>query len=389
MATLPRKLLNEVRNSLTYFPIVAIIGPRQVGKTTLVKQLISNTGEECIYLDLERASDLNKLTDPELFFSQNREKMIIIDEIQFKEDLYPLLRSLVDETRKPGQFILLGSASPDLIRDSSETLAGRIAYHRLHPLTMDEIPLEMDQNKLWIRGGFPDALLAPTSDLTWQWMENFVNTYLNRDLLQLGLNAPGRTIRNLWSMLAHSSGQILNTSTFASSLGLSSPTINKYIDFLEGAFLIYSLQAFAPNMKKRLVKRPKLYLTDTGILHHLIGTENFNELAGHPGLGASWETFVLNQILAIKKRMIKIFFYRTHHGAEADFVLTKGEKVVAGIEVKYTNSPKLTKGNHNAFQDLNSPTNFVITPSSDDYLLQKNIRVCSLKTFLKNYLPEL
>ena len=306
MDTLSRKLLKEVQNSLTYFPIVAIIGPRQVGKTTLIKQLITNTKEECIYLDLERASDLNKLTDAELFFSQNREKLIIIDEIQLKEDLYPLLRSLVDETRKPGQFILLGSASPDLIRDSSETLAGRIAYLRLFPFALEELPSNISPTDLWINGGFPDALLAPTPDLTWQWTENFIHTYLNRDLLQLGLNAPSRTIRNLWSMLAHSSGQILNASTLANSLGLSSPTINKYIDFLEGAFLIYSLQAFAPNMKKRIVKRPKIYLTDTGILHHLIGVENFNELAGHPGLGPSWETFVLTQILAEKKKNVKV-----------------------------------------------------------------------------------
>lgn len=389
MNTLSRKLLKEVQNSLTYFPIVAIIGPRQVGKTTLIKQLITNTKEECIYLDLERASDLNKLTDAELFFSQNHEKLIIIDEIQLKEDLYPLLRSLVDETRKPGQFILLGSASPDLIRDSSETLAGRIAYLRLFPFALEELPSNISPTDLWINGGFPDALLAPTPDLTWQWTENFIHTYLNRDLLQLGLNAPGRTIRNLWSMLAHSSGQILNASTLANSLGLSSPTINKYIDFLEGAFLIYSLQAFAPNMKKRIVKRPKIYLTDTGILHHLIGVENFNELAGHPGLGPSWETFVLTQILAEKKRTLKLFFYRTHHGAEVDFVITKGEKVLATVEVKFTNSPKLSKGNYIAFEDLNSPANFVITPSSDNYLINKNVRACSLKTFTKDYLSAL
>nr|WP_321353628.1 ATP-binding protein [uncultured Draconibacterium sp.] len=389
MGTFLRKLFKEVQNSLTYFPIVAIIGPRQVGKTTLIKQLITNTKEECIYLDLERASDLNKLTDAELFFSQNREKLIIIDEIQLKEDLYPLLRSLVDETRKPGQFILLGSASPDLIRNSSETLAGRIAYLRLFPFALEELPSNISQTNLWINGGFPDALLAPTPDLTWQWTENFIHTYLNRDLLQLGLNAPSRTIRNLWSMLAHSSGQILNASTLANSLGLSSPTINKYIDFLEGAFLIYSLQAFAPNMKKRIVKRPKIYLTDTGILHHLIGVENFNELAGHPGLGPSWETFVLTQILAEKKKTLKLFFYRTHHGAEVDFVITKGEKVLASIEVKFTNSPKLSKGNYIAFEDLNSPANFVITPSSDNYLINKNVRACSLKTFIKDYLSVL
>ena len=389
MNLIPRKLLEDLKSSLSFFPVVALIGPRQVGKTTLVKQLMTTLKKECIYLDLEKASDLNKLTDAELFFSQNRDKLIVIDEIQIKGELYTTLRSIIDETRNPAQFILLGSASPELIRESSQTLAGRIAYHRLYPLCLAELPNEFTQNELWIKGGFPNSLLAPKPELSWQWMENFIYTYLNRDLLQLGLNAPSKTIRNLWSMLAHSSGQILNISTFAKSLGITSPTVKKYIDFLEDAFLLQTLPPFAENLKKRLVKSPKIYLTDTGILHHFIGIESFNELAGRPNAGASWETFVLSQIMAEKKPAQKLFFYRTHHGAEVDLVITKGEKVIATAEIKFTNSPKLSKGNYIAFEDLGASINFIITPSSDNYLIAEKIRVCPLKTFINEYLPEL
>ena len=389
MDFIPRKLLKDLENSLAYFPVVAVIGPRQVGKTTLVKQLIAKVESECIYLDLEKASDLNKLTDAELFFSQNRDKRIIIDEIQLKGELYTLLRSIVDETRQPGQFILLGSASPELIRDSSETLAGRIAYHQLYPFCLDELPKQLNQTDLWIKGGFPNSLLAPNPELSWQWMENFIHTYLNRDLLQLGLNASSKIVRNLWSMLAYSSGQIFNISELAKSLGVTSPTVKKYIDFLENAFLLQSLSPFATNMKKRLVKSPKIYLTDTGILHHFIGVESFNELAGRPNVGASWETFVIAQITAQKKQTQKLYFYRTHHGAEIDLVIAKGEKILATAEIKFTNSPKLSKGNYIAFEDLGASMNFVITPSSDDYLIDKKIRVCSLITFINKYLDAL
>ena len=389
MNLIPRKQLKDVLNSLSYFPVVAIIGPRQVGKTTLVKQLITEIQSDFLYLDLERTSDLNKLTDAELFLSQNRKKLVVIDEIQIRSDLYQLLRSLVDEDRRPGQFILLGSASPELIRDSSETLAGRIAYHRLYPLSLEEIPSQIVQNDLWIKGGFPNSLLAPSNELSQQWMENFIQTYLNRDLLQLGLNASTNTIRNLWSMMAHTCGQLLNTTTLANSLSISSPTVKRYLDFLEGAFLLKSLHSYSGNMKKRLVKTPKIYITDTGILHHFLGIDSFNELAGLASAGASWETFVVTQVLAAKNNSYSIYFYRTHHGAEVDLVITKGQKVHAAVEIKFTNSPKLSKGNYIAFEDLKARSNFVITPYSDDYLITESIRVCSLKTFILKYLPDL
>jgi hypothetical protein len=382
-----RRISSEIKDSLSYFPVVSIIGPRQVGKTTLAKQIMVESVKPTLYLDLELQSDLFKLNDAELFLSQHSEKMIVIDEVQNKKELYPLLRALVDRTREPGQFLLLGSASPELIRHSSESLAGRIAYHQLYPFDLTEIPETISQNDLWVKGGFPNVLFAKNDDLARRWMENFISTYLNRDLLQLGLNASPKIIRNLWTMMAHLNGQLFNATTLGNSLGISTPTVKRYVDFLEDAFLLKSLHPFSWNMPKRLVKTPKVYLTDTGILHHLSGITDLNNLSGNPLVGNSWESFVVNQLLALKKNPVDLYFYRTHQGTEVDLVFTKGLTVVATAEIKYSNSPQLTKGNFQAFDDLNAPMNYVITPSSDDYLVKERIRVCSLKAFISNYLP--
>lgn len=384
-----RRIFTEITDSLSFFPVVSIIGPRQVGKTTLAKQIMSESAKPTLYLDLELQSDLFKLNDAELFLSQHSEKLIVIDEVQNKKELYPLLRALVDRTRESGQFLLLGSASPELIRHSSESLAGRIAYHQLHPFDLTEIPDTVSQNDLWVKGGFPNVLFAKNDDLARRWMENFISTYLNRDLLQLGLNASPKIIRSLWTMMAHLNGQLFNATTLGNSLGISTPTVKRYIDFLEDAFLLKSLHPFSWNMPKRLVKTPKVYLTDTGILHHLSGVTDFNNLSGNPIVGSSWESFVINQLLALKKNKIDLYFYRTHHGAEVDLVFTKGLTVVATAEIKYSNSPQLTKGNFQALDDLNAPINYVITPSSDDYIFKERIRICSLKAFISNYLPVL
>ena len=384
-----RRILKYVKDSLIFFPVVSIIGPRQVGKTTLAKKIMMDSVKPTLYLDLERQSDLFKLNDAEFFFSQHREKLIVIDEVQNKKELYPLLRALVDQTREPGQFLLLGSASPELIRHSSESLAGRIAYHRLYPLDLTEIPDTTSTVDLWVTGGFPKVFITKDKEMAHRWMENFVSTYLNRDMLRLGLNASPTTIRNLWSMMAHLNGQLFNATTLGNSLGVTTPTVKRYIDFLEEAFLLKSLPPFSWNLQKRLVKTPKVYLTDTGILHFLIGVTDFDSLSGNPGIGNSWESFVINQISAIKKNNLNIYFYRTHQGTEVDLVFTKGLTVVGTAEIKYSNSPHLTKGNFLAFEDLKAPVNYVITPSSDDYLFKENIRICSLKTFIFNYLPQL
>lgn len=384
-----RNIVPEFTASLGYFPVVALIGPRQVGKTTLAKMLIKKVNRPTLYLDLELQSDLNKLNDAELFLSYHADKLVIIDEVQHKKELYPLLRALVDKTGKPGQFLLLGSASPELIRHSSESLAGRIIYHELYPFNIQELSEEVQLNDLWLKGGFPKALFAPNANFKRKWLNSFVDTYLNRDLLQLGLNVSPTVIRNLWNMMAHLNGQLFNASSIAKSLGVTVPTIKRYVNFLEEAFLLQSLHPFHYNMQKRLVKSPKIYLSDTGILHFLLGINNFNELTGSPAIGNSWESFVINQVLSAKKEELGIHFYRTHHGAEVDIVFTKGLKAVATAEIKYSNSPKLSKGNFIAIDDLNTTNNFVITPSSDDYFVKTNIRVCSIKTFIREYLPNL
>lgn len=384
-----RKIQNNVLESIKYFPVVGIIGPRQVGKTTLVKQLIKHINKTVIYLDLELHSDLFKLQEPEFFLSQQAGKLVIIDEIQIKKDLFPLLRALVDRTREPGQFVILGSASPDLIRDSSESLAGRISYHQLHPFNISEIPEKLSTLDLWMKGGFPDALLAPNSELMRKWMSNFIDTYLNRDLRQLGLKTSSQTIWKLWHMLAHINGQVLNTSNLAKSLEVTSPSVQRYIDFLEEAFLVKTLQPYSWNINKRLVKSPKIYLTDTGILHQLLGINDINELMGHPAIGNSWEAFVINQILSTKKPSLDIGFFRTHQGAEVDVVIAKGLKVLACAEIKYSNNPKISKGNIQAFKDLNAPVNFVITPSSANFYLKENIMVTSVKHFIIEILPHI
>jgi len=384
-----RRLFNEVCQSMEFFPVVSIIGPRQVGKTTLAKQIMEEIQKPSIYLDLERQSDLFKLNDAELFLSQHTNQLVVIDEVQHKKELYPLLRALVDQDRHPGRFLLLGSASPELIRHSSESLAGRIAYHQLYPFNLTETPDTISQNDLWIKGGFPSVLFLSNDDLNHLWMENFIQTYLNRDLLQLGLNASPKVIGNLWRMMAHLNGQLFNASALSNSLGVTSPTLKRYVDFLEEAFLLKSLHPFSWNMAKRIVKTPKIYLTDTGILHHLLGVSNLVELSGNPVVGGSWEAFVINQVNALKSSRIETMFYRTHQGAEVDLVFTKGLTVVATAEIKYTNSPQLTRGNLQAIQDLNAPMNFVITPFSDDFLIKEKIRVCSLKTFITQYLINL
>jgi len=382
-----RRILTEIKESLGFFPVVSIIGPRQVGKTTLAKQIMSEWTKPTLYLDLEIQSDLFKLNDAELFLSAHSDHLIVIDEVQNKKELYPLLRGLVDRQRVPARFLLLGSASPELLRDSSESLAGRIDYHQLHPFDLTEITnSDVTQTDLWVKGGFPDMLFDTKPDWSVRWMESFINTYLNRDLLQLGLNASPKTIRNLWTMMAHLNGQLFNATMLGNSLGMSSPTVKRYIDFLEDAFLLKSLYPFSWNMSKRLVKTPKVYLTDTGILHHLAGITDFVSLSGNPMIGSSWESFVFNQVSALKSMNTGLYFYRTHHGSEVDLVFTKGLTVVATAEIKYSNSPQLTKGNFLAFEDLNAPMNYVITPSSDDYLFKERIRVCSLKAFINNYL---
>lgn len=375
-----KKLLDTINN----FPATGIIGPRQVGKTTLAKQLIKKIDKETVYIDIENPRDKVKLSDPVLFFENNTDKCIIIDEIQLMPGLFSVLRPMIDMKREPGRFIILGSASPLLLRQSGQSLAGRIAYIELSGFNL----LELDpgsENELWFKGGFPDAYLSKNASIWQQWLDNFIGTYINTDLPILGLDINRNTIRNLWTMLSHVNAQVINYSNIARSLSVSSTTLKKYIDFLENAFLIRQLQPFYPNIKKRIVKAPKVYLRDTGILHNLLNIHAHEDLEGNPLKGNSWEGYVVEQILQITGSFYEPYFYRTHQGTECDLILTRSSKPVYSIEIKFSAAPTLTKGNKIAFSDVGALNNFVIVPESEEYQLSEHITVCGLSNFLKKF----
>ena len=384
-----RILTTKALKLLDNFPSIGILGSRQVGKTTLAKYIINNISKKAIYLDLENPKDLAKLIDPILFFEEHTDKCIVLDEIQRKPELFPILRSVIDENRVACRFIILGSASIDLIRDSSESLAGRIAYIELNPFNITEINNNKNIRDHWIYGGFPEVYLNNDVEIKYHWHQNFIRTYIERDLPMLGLNVSGNIMHRLFSMIAHFHGNVLNMSNLAKSLELSSTTIKNYLSFLENAFIIKQLKPYHTNLKKRLVKSPKLYIRDTGQLHYLLDIFNFDSLLGNPIIGTSWEGYVIEQITQILDKRITAFYYRTHQGAECDLVLVKANLPYIGIEIKYTSAPKLTKSLINSIDDLQLKTNFIITPKSDNYLIRKDIRVCSLLTFMKNYLPQI
>ena len=382
-----RNITKSIKETLDYFPVAGIIGPRQVGKTTLAKYLIKQLNKETLYLDIENPKDQAKLTDPVLFFERNKDKCVVLDEIQRMPELFPILRSMVDINKVPARFIILGSASPELIRDFSESLAGRIAYEELAPFNITETVGQKDIFHHWISGGFPDAFLAPSDKIRNKWLSNFIQTYIERDLPILGLDIKHNILRRFWTMLAHIHGNIINMNNLGKSLEISSTTIKKYLVFLENAFLIRQLYPYAANVKKRLVKSPKIYLRDSGILHSLLDIPDFDSLESNPMLGASWEGFVIEQIAQKINTTTQSYFYRTHEGAECDLVLTRGGKILVAIEIKYTSSPKITKGMKNAFDDVGAKNNYIITPNTDNYLIAENIRVCNLNTFMKEYIP--
>ena len=372
-----------VKDLLSGFPCVAILGPRQVGKTTLARK-IQKEYELSTYLDLEFQKDYLKLEDAETYLRQFENHLVIIDEVQRKKDLFPALRALIDLNRRPGRFLILGSASPDLLRNSSESLAGRIAYHELTPFLLPELGKSFKIENVWMYGGFPDALMK--SKYWLNWMNNYVKTYFERDLPNLGFPADSLTGERLWTMLAHYHGNLLNYAELGRSLELNINTIKSYIGFLRNAFLIRIIEPFYTNIKKRLVKSPKVYIRDSGIMHYLSGIENPEQLTGHPKQGASWEGFVIEQIIPLLPVNRKVWFYRTHDGAELDMVVTRGNRPVASIEIKYGSDARPTRGDTEAVQTLKTSHNYIIIKDDDDYLLSGGFRVCGLRVFLDKYI---
>ena len=361
-----RKLIETLRKDLQTAPAVVLYGPRQVGKTTVVKQLAQADKERYIYLDMELPSDRIKLSDPELFLTRLEDKTVILDEVQFVPNLFPVLRALIDQNRQPGRFLLLGSASPALLQQSSESLAGRVRYREMFPLSLAEVEAE-HVNQLWFRGGFPVAYLANSDAEAMHWQADFVRSYTTRDMALLGLPMPPTQIERLLQMLAHTHGQLLNASNLARSLGVSAPTVTNALYYLEEAMLIRTLKPWHANTTKRLVKSPKVYIRDNGMLHHLLATGSLNQLFGHPQAGNSWEGFVIQQLLATLPPGLQPYFYRTAAGAELDLLLVGSNKVEWAIEIKMSGTPQLTRGNTEAHLDLQPAQNAIITPMSGSY----------------------
>jgi predicted AAA+ superfamily ATPase len=383
-----KRYIDEINQLANYFPVIGILGARQVGKTTLAKEMMKMFEKKVIYLDLEKPSDIAKITEPELYFNLNKELCIIIDEVQLRPELFAVIRSSVDEYRVPLRFIILGSASPEIIRQTSQSLAGRVSYVFMHPFSLSELN-NADRIKHHFRGGFPGSYLAPNDKISKRWLDDFILTFIERDLPLLGLSASPNLTRRLWEMLAWQNGNLLNSSMLGNSLGLTHHTIRKYIDFIEGAFMLKTIMPFHVNLNKRLVKTPKVYFTDTGILHRMLRIDNYDQLMGMSVLGGSFEAYVLQQLLIHKSSDTEIYFYRTHTGTEIDFVLTQSSKPLCAIEVKFTSAPKPTKGLRQGIEDLQTKNNYIIIPESEVYPIAENIQVAGIHPFITQILPRL
>ena len=386
--------INEIGVLLKQFPVVAIIGPRQCGKTTLTKTEVLKLKKTGLYFDLESPKDISKFYDAEFFLESisSEVECIVIDEVQRMPELFSILRSLVDQNKQKGKFVLLGSASPELVKGVSESLAGRIAYCEISPLNIIELyKNKEDLNKLWFRGGFPDAWLCETDEDWFRWMDNFFRTFIERDLNTLfGVSFSASLMYKLWRMLAHNHGQMLNSESGAKGLDFSPTTVNRYIDFLEGAFMVRKLPAYFTNVKKRLIKSPKIYIRDSGLLNYLLDITKEKDIHFHSNVGNSWEGYAIEQILQHLPNFIKPFYYRTHDGSEMDLVLVRGITPIACIEIKTTNNPSVTRGFYESIKDLKCDTNFVITPFQEvSYKLNNNTLVCGLIDFITNDLMKL
>lgn len=369
----------RIEQLLGEFPAVALLGPRQVGKTTLALELAE--GRDTVYLDLESEIDRNKLANAETYLGEQRGRLVILDEAQRMPGLFEALRGVIDRNRRsgirPGQFLILGSASLELLRQSSESLAGRIAYSHLHGLS----PLEVGAaatSTLWLRGGFPDSFQASSDAASMRWRRDFLRTYLERDIPQLGPRIPAETLRRFWTMLAHQQGELLNAAQLARSLGVDGKTVASYLDLMVDLLLVRRLPPWRANVGKRLVKSPKVFVRDSGIVHALLGLQGRDALLGHPVVGASWEGFVLETIFAHLPEGWEAYFYRTAAGAELDVVLRSPQGGLWAIEIKYSEAPKVGKGFHHACQDLDPERRLVVYPGSERFALKAEAQAISL-----------
>jgi uncharacterized protein len=375
-----RQLQAVLTQELGHSPAVALLGPRQVGKTTLALA-VANHGPS-VYLDLESERDLAKLSDPELYLETHLDKLVVLDEVHRTPGLFRVLRGLIDKGRRQGRrhgmYLLLGSASLELLAQSGETLAGRIAYLELSPLVVTEVP-EATAKVLWLRGGFPDSVTASNDDRSLQWRQHFIRSYLERDIPQFGPRIPAQTLRRFWTMLAHQQGGMLNVAQLARNLGMDSKTVQGYIDLLCDLLLLRRLPAWHNNHGKRLVKSPKVYVRDSGLVHALLDLQTQEQLLSHPVVGSSWEGHVIENLLASAPHQVQGFFYRTSGGAEVDLLLAWPDGSLWAIEIKRSLSPKLERGFHAACDDLQPARKWVVYPGDESYPMSNGVQVVGLR----------
>ncbi|MBI5331161.1 MAG: ATP-binding protein [Betaproteobacteria bacterium] len=373
-----RSLQAALQQRMALQPAVVLLGPRQVGKTTLARWF-AQSHPDALFLDLERESDRARLAQPALFLAQHRHRLVVLDEVQTMPELFTALRPEIDAERRPGRFLLLGSASGKLLRQSAESLAGRVAYLELPPLSLREVARdgqdEAALNALWLRGGFPLSFTAQSDADSLLWRGDFIQTFLTRDLPQLGVTIPAETLRRFWRMTAHLHGQLFNASQLGASLGgVSSPTVGRYLDLFVDAMMLRRLEPHFINIGKRLVKSPKVYVRDSGILHCLLNLGSRDDLLAHPVLGASWEGFMIEQIIGAAPGFSEFSFYRTAAGAELDLVVNTGGRLT-GYEIKFSDAPKVSKGFWHACEDLGLAQAYVVAPVAEAYPLAENVQV--------------
>jgi predicted AAA+ superfamily ATPase len=371
-----RSLTPALIDALAHSPAVALLGPRQAGKTTLALEVAKSIGRPSLYLDLESEQDRGKLAQAELYLADHVDKLVILDEVHRAPGLFPVLRGLIDKGRragrKAGRFLLLGSASLDLLKQSGETLAGRIAYLELTPFTLLETG-HLPADNLWVRGGFPESLLAPGAARSLRWRQDFIRSYLERDIPQLGPRIAAETLRRFWGMLAHHQGGLLNTAQFARNLGVDAKTAASYLDLLVDLLLVRRLPPWHANLGKRLVKSPKVYVRDSGLVHALLGIADKEALLAHPVVGQSWECFVIENLLACAPDGVQGHFYRSSSGAEIDLLLAWPNGELWAIEIKRSLAPRLERGFHSACADLKPARKLVIYPGAETYRLAEDI----------------
>jgi len=376
---LSRQLTPRLQDALAHTPAVALLGPRQVGKTTLALEV--GQAFNALYLDLESEQDRAKLAQPELYLADHQDKLVILDEVHRAPGLFPVLRGLIDRARRAGrtagQYLLLGSASLDLLKQSGESLAGRIAYLELAPFSVLETP-GLPADDLWVRGGFPDSLLAPDGARSLRWRQDFIRTYLERDIPQFGPRIAAETLRRFWGMLAHHQGGLLNTAQFARNLGVDAKTAASYLDLLVDLLIVRRLPAWHANLGKRLVKSPKVYVRDSGLAHALLAIPDKETLLAHPVVGRSWECFVIENLLVSAGDTAQGHFYRTSGGAEIDLLLARPDGSLWAVEIKRSLSPKVERGFHAACDDLAPARKFVVYPGQERYRIAPDIEAISL-----------